>query len=69
MVGHGGCFLEQPEVAGVGRNGRKEVKEAVQAAARIYREHGSLIRAAIRFQAGTHFDPQVTETFLKMFKT
>jgi RNA polymerase sigma factor (sigma-70 family) len=44
-------------VAGVGRNGRKGGKEAVEAAAEIYRRHGGFIRAVVRFQAGARFDP------------
>ena len=66
----GGCFVEQPEVAGVGRNGRNGAKAAVQAAAEIFREHGSFIGATIRFQTGAQFDPDdlFQEFFLALIR-
>jgi RNA polymerase sigma-70 factor (ECF subfamily) len=49
--------LEQPAVAGVGRNGKDE-KGAVRATAEIFSQHGGFIHAVLRFQAGTRFDSE-----------
>lgn len=62
--GAGGCFLGQPVVAGVRRNG-KLGGDPVRRAAEVFKEYGDFIRAIIRFQ--THNRSPEEDLFQEFF--
>jgi RNA polymerase sigma factor (sigma-70 family) len=62
---HGRKSPELKRVTGHHQNGISDRKEAVEAAAALFREHGAFIRATIRFLAKSEF--QVDDLFQQFF--